>query len=47
MWGVFNGGFPTQNTRRGRVQGDGWICPTITTIQDIYRVEKYEKKDCM
>ena len=43
--GVCDLSYPTSKLRRGRVQGDGWICPTITTTQGIYRIEKYEKQD--
>ena len=28
--GVFDWGYPTSKLRRGRVQGGGTICPTIT-----------------
>lgn len=41
--GGLDGSFPSSKTRRGRVQGDGNICPTITAQnQELYRLEKCE-----
>ena len=37
--GVFDASFPDSNTRRGRVQESGNICPTIQTQNEICRVE--------
>lgn len=40
--GVFDGSYFGSKTRRGRVQGNGDICPTITaTTQEIYVYEGY------
>ena len=37
--------FPTSKTRRGRVQGDGEICPTLmANNQDIFKLEADEVK---
>ena len=41
--GVFKGGYETNNTTRGRVINDGHTCPTITTLQNLYRIEKYDE----
>lgn len=39
--GVFDDSYPKSNTRRGRVQEDGTVCPTITAQnQEIYHLEK-------
>ena len=44
MWGgVCDLSYPKSKLRRGRVQGDGWISPTITTTNGIYRIEKIDK----
>lgn len=37
--GVADLAFPSSKTRRGRVQGDGQISPTITTIPSLFRIE--------
>ena len=37
--GVLDLTYPTSKTRRGRVQGNGNICPTITAEGEIYRLE--------
>lgn len=38
--GVFDGGFPSSKTRRGRVIDNGNVCPTITAQnQELYRIE--------
>lgn len=42
--GVFDGAYMHSNTRRGRVNGYGFICPTITaTANQIYRIERNEE----
>lgn len=42
--GVFNGQYPTSNTRRGRVEKDGEIAPTIMASgTEIYRIEEVKK----
>lgn len=39
--GVADFSYPTSKTRRGRVQDNGWICPTITATETgICRIEK-------
>ena len=43
--GVADLSFPTSKTRRGRVQGDGDICPTLmANNQDIWKLEADELK---
>ena len=43
--GVADLSFPTSKTRRGRVQGDGNICPTLmANNQDIFKLEADEVK---
>lgn len=42
--GVADLSYPTSKLRRGRVQGDGWICPALTCQSGVHQVEK-EKKD--
>lgn len=37
--GVFDGTYAISLTRRGRVQGGGYICPTVTASGEIYRYE--------
>lgn len=37
--GIADLGYPSSKTRRGRVQGNGRICPTLTTMGEIYRME--------
>ena len=42
--GVADLSFPTSKLRRGRVQGGGWICPTLMAgTPNIYRIEKCTK----
>lgn len=37
---VFDGSYPSSKTRRGRLQGDGKLCPTITANKsEIYYFE--------
>lgn len=38
-WGVFDYSYPNSKNRRGRVQGGGEICPTITCTGEIFRFE--------
>ena len=43
--GVFNGGFPTSKTRRGRVENGGEIAPTIMASgTEIYRIEEVKNE---
>lgn len=43
--GVADLSFPTSKTRRGRVQGDGNVCPTImSSNQELYKLEGDEVK---
>lgn len=43
--GVADCSFPTSKTRRGRVQGNGNICPTLmANNQDLYKLEADEVK---
>lgn len=38
--GCFDGSYPSSKTRRGRVQGGGQICPTLTAQEpEIYIFE--------
>lgn len=38
--GVFDASYPHSTTRRGRVQSEGMICPTIPqTTMEIFRIE--------
>lgn len=40
-WGVADLSYPSSKTRRGRVQEDGLICPTITATETgICRIER-------
>lgn len=45
-------GFPTSTTKRGRVQSDGKICPTIMTecelckVEDEYRIRRLTPREC-
>lgn len=41
--GVEDTAYPASKTRRGRVQGDGQICPTILCSSDILLYEGYEE----
>lgn len=41
MGGVFDMGYPNSKLRRGRVQGQGEICPTICAEMTLYRVEEW------
>jgi DNA (cytosine-5)-methyltransferase 1 len=39
--GIFDSSYPKSKLRRGRVQGNGHVCPTITTSPDnLWIVEK-------
>ena len=42
--GVADLSYPDSKLRRGRVQGGGWISPTISTTPGIYRIEKKKMK---
>lgn len=44
-WGVTVAdlSFPTSKLRRGRVQGNGQICPTITTTGGLYVFEEVKE----
>ena len=42
--GVFDGTYPTSKTRRGRVQGGGYICPTITAYGELYLLVQAEEE---
>ena len=42
--GVADLSYPTSKLRRGRVQGGGDICPTLTTTQGIYYFEEINEK---
>lgn len=33
LWGIADLSYPKSKTRRGRVQGNGYICPTLTATQ--------------
>lgn len=39
LGGVVDLAYPNSKTRRGRVQGGGWVSPTVTTTPALYRVE--------
>jgi len=44
--GCFDGSYLTSGTRRGRVQGNGDICPTLTAGEpEIYVFEGYEDSE--
>ena len=46
MGGVFDWTYPESKYRRGRVQGGGNICPTLTAGKpEIYYYEGYEERD--
>lgn len=39
--GVFDASYPTSKTRRGRIQGEGMICPTLCAGEpEIYYFEE-------
>ena len=40
MGGVFDMSYPSSKLRRGRVQGNGQICPTIPGTMHLYKVER-------
>ena len=51
--GVADLSYPGSKTRRGRVQGNGQICPTLTAaeggickMENIYRIRKLTPKEC-
>lgn len=44
--GVADLSYPSSKTRRGRVQEDGWICPTITATETgICRIERDDSNE--
>ena len=44
--GCFDGSYLTSATRRGRVQGGGDLCPTLTAGEpEIYYYEGVEERD--
>lgn len=43
--GVIDISVPTSKDRRGRVQGHGSICPTLTTSNNLIIVTRGERKD--
>ncbi len=44
--GLFDASYPNSKLRRGRVQGDGQICPTLTCVPDgLWVVDSIEKED--
>lgn len=45
--GVCDLSYPKSKLRRGRVQGNGWISPTITASPCIYRLENIDKENSM
>lgn len=51
--GVADLSYPDSKTRRGRVQENGGICPTLTAtqqdivkIEDLYRIRKLTPREC-
>ena len=40
LGGVVDLSYPSSKTRRGRVQGGGWVSPTVTTTPALYRIEE-------
>lgn len=52
--GCYDGSYPDSKTRRGRVQNDGDVTPTITAqggeninyVETIYRIRKLTPKEC-
>lgn len=51
--GVFDATYPNSKTRRGRVQDDGLVCPTLTTDGEIlrmetrYRIRRLTESECL
>ena len=43
--GVADLSYPTSKLRRGRVQGDGWICPALTCQSGVHQVKKEEREE--
>ena len=41
--GIADFAYPTSKLRRGRVQGGGKICPTITTTSNICKIIRWKK----
>lgn len=51
--GVFDASYPNSSTRRGRVQDNGNVCPTITAqkqelchLETAYRIRKLTPREC-
>ena len=44
--GVADLSFPTNKTRRGRVEDGGQICPTLTTTGGLYVFEEVTNNEC-
>lgn len=50
--GIVDMSVPNSETRRGRVQGDGKICPTLMTannvcrVEDEYRIRRLTPREC-
>ena len=44
-WGGFDMSYPESETRRGRVQDNGDICPTLLTSNQLVVVEKVEQNE--
>lgn len=50
--GICDMSFPTSTTKRGRVQGEGKICPTIMAesrlckVEDGYRIRRLTPREC-
>jgi hypothetical protein len=45
-WGVFDASYPKSELRRGRVQSEGMVCPTLTTGEpNILRITVKENND--
>lgn len=42
--GVADLSYPSSKLRRGRVQGDGWICPALTCQSGVHQINRSEKK---
>lgn len=51
--GVFDATYPRSRTRRGRVQGGGHICPTLTANGEVlrmeskYRIRRLTETECL
>ena len=51
--GVFDATYPNSKTRRGRVQDNGLVCPTLTTDGEVlrmetrYRIRRLTESECL